>query len=204
MSELTAAERSEGTPSPVARANEWAPVIDAQVTRVGVWIFLIADLFFFAAFFFAFFYLRAMDNNKSWTPPGTTHPTIEIGALIAVLGVVAAAFYMAAMGNLGLRKSLLWLALAAGILCCAAQVYEFRNLGFDPQLGGGYPSVFVGLKGALLVQMVGALLWLSTHIAQAGPTSDLQARPASAATFSHLLWFLAGVGVIAFLVLYLF
>jgi heme/copper-type cytochrome/quinol oxidase subunit 3 len=191
-------DRMVGAPD----APEWAPSVDARLTRVGMRMLLVADLFFFAAFFFAFFYLRALNNDNSWLPPGTTHPTRAIGAAIVGLAILTAILYLAAMRNAGMARTMLWLALAAGVLCCAVQLYEFRNLGFDPQLGGGFPSVFVGLKGALLVQFVGALLWLSTHIAQARPDGDLAVRPATAATFANFLFFLAGIGLIAYLVMY--
>jgi heme/copper-type cytochrome/quinol oxidase subunit 3 len=185
-----------------ADAPEWAPSVDARLTRVGMRMLLVADLFFFAAFFFAFFYLRSMNNDNSWLPPGTTHPTRAIGAMIVGLAILMAILYLAAMRNAGMARTLLWLALGAGILCCAVQLYEFRHLGFDPQLGGGFPSVFVGLKGALLVQFVGALLWLSTHIAQARPDGDLAVRQATAASFTNFLFFLAGISLIAYLVMY--
>jgi len=99
-------------------------------------------------------------------------------------------------------RNLLWLALVAGILCIGFQIYEFGHLGFDPQMGGGYPSVFVGLKAAWLVQVVGAVLWLATHVAQAKPGGDLIVRPAAAITFGYFLAFLAGISLIAYLVLY--
>ena len=90
----------------------------------------------------------------------------------------------------------------AGILCIGFQIYEFGHLGFDPQLGGGYPSVFVGLKGAWLVQLVGAVLWMGTHVAQARPGGDMSVRPASTSMFGYFLAFLAGINLIAYLVLY--
>jgi heme/copper-type cytochrome/quinol oxidase subunit 3 len=99
-------------------------------------------------------------------------------------------------------RALFWVALVAGVLCCVVQLYEFRHLGFDPQLGGGFPSVFVGLKGVLLAQLVGALIWLGTHIAQAVPTGDTTARPASAILYGNFLIFLAGVSLVAYLVMY--
>lgn len=187
---------------PVAVAPEWAPLVDARLTRLGIWIFLIADLFFFAAFFFAFFYLRAMNNNYQWLPAGTTHPTRGIGALIVVLMIVTALLYLAVTRSATAGRGLLWLAFAAGILALGVQIYEFRNLGFDPQQGGGYPSVFVGLKGALTVQFAIALVWLASHISQARPGGDFEVRSATAAPFANLLLFLADIGLIAYLVLY--
>jgi heme/copper-type cytochrome/quinol oxidase subunit 3 len=201
MSESIASGRPSGAEAETAHP-EWAPAVDARVTRVGMWMFVGADAFFFAAFFFAFFYLRSMNNNYSWLPAGTTHPTRAIGALIEVLAVLVALLFMAAMRSASISRTLLWLALAAGILFLGTQVYEFRNLGFDPQQGGGYPSVFVGLKGVLMVQTAGALLWLGTLIAQSSPAGDMVLRRATAASFSNFLWFLAGVGLLAYIVLY--
>ncbi|MEO8745145.1 MAG: hypothetical protein ABI334_02165 [Candidatus Dormiibacterota bacterium] len=188
-------ERAIGEP-------EWQPEVDANLTRIGTRIFLVADLFFFAAFFFTFFYLRAMNNNYSWLPAGTTHPTRAIGAVIVLLAILTAVFHLGAIRNAAMTRTLLWLALAAGVLCIGFQIYEFRNLGFDPQQGGGFPSVFIGLKGALMVQTAGALLWLATQISQSNPAGDMATRRATAAHFSNVLFFLAGIGLIAYLVLY--
>jgi len=190
------------TSAAAATSDEWAPAVDARVTRIGMRMFVGADAFFFAAFFFAFFYLRSMNNNNSWLPAGTTHPTPGIGALIAALAILIAVFHMAAMRNLSMSRTMLWLALAAGVLFIGAQVYEFQHLGFDPQQGGGYPSVFVGLKGVIMIQTAGALVWLGTHIAQSGPAGDMLTRRATASSFSNFLWFLAAIGLIAYLVLY--
>jgi heme/copper-type cytochrome/quinol oxidase subunit 3 len=195
-----------GMPSLVSPAPEWAPAVDARLARVGTRIWIVADVFFFAAWFFAFFYLRALNNNNYWLPPGTTHPTRAIGAAIVALAAVAAVLCWAGMRAVvrqpATARLLLWLALVSGILCLGVQIYEFRHLGFDPQLGGGFPSVFVGLKGVWLFQLVGALLWLATHIAQARPQADATIRPASAATFSWFMIFLAAIGLVSYLVMY--
>jgi heme/copper-type cytochrome/quinol oxidase subunit 3 len=202
MSERAVSDKPMGMGAATTTLPEWEPAVDARVTRTGMWIFVGADAFFFAAFFFAFFYLRSMNNNYSWLPAGTTHPTREIGALIVALAILVALFYMGAMRSVSMTRTMLWLALAAGILFLGAQIYEFRNLGFDPQQGGGYPSLFVGLKGVLMIQTVGALVWLGTHIAQSGPAGDMALRRATAVSFSNFLWFLAGVGLLAYIVLY--
>ncbi|HUZ86006.1 MAG TPA: hypothetical protein VNF26_03565 [Candidatus Baltobacterales bacterium] len=202
MSERVVAEKPLGVAESTTTPAEWAPAVDARVTRTGMRIFVGADAFFFFAFFFAFFYLRSMNNNYSWLPAGTTHPTRGIGALIEVLAVLIAVFFMGAMRGASVSRTMLWLALAAGVLFLVAQVYEFQNLGFDPQQGGGYPSVFVGFKGMIMVQTAGALLWLGTLIAQTRPGGDMVIRRATAASFSMFLWFLAGVGLLAYLVLY--
>ena len=205
MSERLAPEKP-GLPTMVVAAPEWDPAIDARVARVGMWILLGAEVTFFAAFFFAFFYLRALNNNYSWLPPGTTHPTRFVGALIVLFLIVCAALYWfgarAVVASPASARLLFWLAMLAGVLCIATQVYEFRNLGFDPQMGGGFPSVFVVMKGALMVQVAGALFWLATHIAQAAPAGDSVLRPQSTRRFGVFLIFLAGMSLVTFVILY--
>jgi heme/copper-type cytochrome/quinol oxidase subunit 3 len=193
-------------PSLIARTPEWAPEVDARLARVGMWIWMGADALFFAAWFFAFFYLRALNNNHDWMSVWVVHPRRYMGgSILLLIAISAGAYWLGARALVNQRskgRTLLWLALAAGILCVVLQIYEFRHLGFDPQLGGGYPSVFIGLTGAWLVQVVGAMLWLASHIAQMRPNGDVMVRPASAAIFGYFLAFLAGIGLISYLVLY--
>lgn len=197
---------STGMPSLAASSPEWAPEVDARLARVGMYLWIGADVLFFAAWFFAFFYLRALNNNHDWTTVWTVHPRRYMGgSILLLIAISAGAYWLGTRALVNQRsngRTLLWLALAAGILCVVFQIYEFRHLGFDPRLGGGYPSVFVGLTGAWLVQVVGAMLWLASHIAQMRPNGDVMVRPASAAIFGYFLAFLAGIGLIAYLVLY--
>ncbi len=200
------APHSRGLPNLVVTAPEWAPEVDARVTRVGQWIFIGADAMFFVAFFFAFFYLKALNNDHLWMSQWVVHPRRNGGTIIVGLLVVSAVLVF--LGARAVAKKpasarmFFWLALLAGVLCVGFQIYELKNLPFDPTLGGGYPSVFVGLKGVLMVQLVGALIWLGTHIHQASPTGDSTARPASAVVFGNFMIFLAGVSLVSFLVLY--
>jgi heme/copper-type cytochrome/quinol oxidase subunit 3 len=193
-------------PNLVASAPEWAPEVDAGLTRVGMWMFMGADALFFVAFFFAFFYLKALNNAHWWMSPWIFHPRRNGGAIIVALLVVSAVLVF--LGARSVAKTpasarmFFWLALLAGVLCVGFQIYELKNLPFDPTLGGGYPSVFYGLKGVLMVQLVGALIWLGTHIHQASATGDSTARPASAVVFSYFMILLAGVSLVSFLVLY--
>ena len=200
------AQHSRGMPNLVASAPEWAPVVDAGLTRVGMWMFMGADALFFVAFFFAFFYLKALNNAHWWMSPWIFHPRRNGGAIIVALLVVSAVLVF--LGARSVAKTpasarmFFWLALLAGVLCVGFQIHEFKTLPFDPTLGGGYPSVFVGLKGVLMVQVVGALIWLGTHIHQASATGDSTARPASAVAFGYFMIFLAGVSLASYLVLY--
>ena len=197
---------STGMPPLLARAPEWAPEVDARLARVGMWMWIGADVLFFAGWFFAFFYLRALNNNYDWLPAGTTHPTRGIGAIIVLLAIVSAGLYWAGARTVVAQRAtarlFFSLALIAGILCFGVQIYEFRNLGFDPQQGGGYPSVFVGLKGVWLFQLTGAMLWLATQIAQTRPLGDATIRPKSVVTYGNFMVFLAAIALVSYVVLY--
>src|SRR5450759_2695251 len=84
---------STGMPTLLARAPEWAPEVDARLARVGMWIWMGADALFFAAWFFAFFYLRALNNNADWMGEGVIPPHRGIGAAIVLLVVISTALY---------------------------------------------------------------------------------------------------------------
>lgn len=197
---------SGALPNRVATAPEWAPEVDAGVARTGTWIFIGADALFFVAFFFAFFYLQALNNNHLWMSQWVVHPRRNGGAIIVALLVISAVLVFLGARSVAKTPSsarmFFWLALLAGVLCVGFQIHELKTLPFDPTLGGGYPSVFVGLKGVLMVQVVGAMVWLGTHIHQTSATGDSTTRPASAVAFSYFMIFLAGVSLVSFPVLY--
>ena len=198
--------QSRGLPNLVTTSPEWTPEVDARVSGVGMWIFIGANAMLFVAFFFAYFYLRSLNNGNDWMPAWVVHPRRYIGGIMVLLLVAGAALVWLGTRSVaktpGSARRLLWLALLAAALYIGFQIYEFKHLGFDPQFGGGYVSVFVGLKGVLLAEVVVAMAWLGTLIAQATPLGDATARPASAAAFGNFMVMLAGVGVVAYLVLY--
>jgi heme/copper-type cytochrome/quinol oxidase subunit 3 len=198
--------QSRGLPNLVTTSPEWTPEVDARVSGVGMWIFIGANAMLFVAFFFAYFYLRSLNNGNDWMPAWVVHPRRYIGGIMVLLLVADAALVWLGTRSVaktpGSARRLLWLALLAAALYIGFQIYEFKHLGFDPQFGGGYVSVFVGLKGVLLAEVVVAMAWLGTLIAQTTPLGDATARPASAAAFGNFMVMLAGVGVVAYLVLY--
>jgi heme/copper-type cytochrome/quinol oxidase subunit 3 len=171
-----------------------------------MWIFIGANAMLFVAFFFAYFYLRSLNNGNDWMPAWVVHPNRRIAGIMVLLLVAGAALvWLGARSAAKTPRSarrLFLLALLALLVYIGFQVYEFKHLGFDPQFGGGYVSVFVGLKGVLMAEVVGALIWLGTLTAQASPIGDTTARPASAAAFGNFMVMLAVVGVVAYLVLY--
>ena len=180
-------------------------VIDARLVAVGTWLFLAAEIFFFVAWWFAFFYLRALNNNQSWKVDGVGPPSKGYGAIVLVLAVAAAATYF--VGSRQLTSALLFrlltpVALVLGIATCLSQGYEMWHLGFG-LTEGGYQAVFAGLTGSWVVQFALATAWLGSIVMQTGPTHDTVLRRQPAASFAWVLLFLAAIGVVNYVLLYL-
>jgi heme/copper-type cytochrome/quinol oxidase subunit 3 len=179
--------------------------LDARVVSVGVWLFLSADLFFFAGWWFTYFYLRAINNNNAWIIQGLTRPNKAYGLVVLLLFVLSAVTYWAT-SRVAVRSALFKLlapvSLVLGVAACLFQGYGMWHLGFG-LTDGGYPSVFSGLTTSWLIQLVFAVVWLATVVAQVGPAGDTRRRPHAAAYFGRILLFLAAVGIINYILLYL-
>lgn len=179
--------------------------LDARVVAVGVWLFLAANLFYFAGWYFAFFYLRALNNNQAWKVEGVGPPSRAYGLIVLALAIITVVSYWLA-SRTPIRRTTFQLlgpvALVIGIATCIFQGYEMWHLGFG-LTQGGYPSVFAGLTGSWLIEFLFAVGWLATVVVQARPLGDTMVRPQSAAAFSWVLVFLAGAAAINFLLLYL-
>jgi heme/copper-type cytochrome/quinol oxidase subunit 3 len=191
-----------------------------------------ATAFFFLAFVFAYFYLRALNNAGLWRPKHVD-PSQTLGALI-VVGVVAVAVLLRwGLADHRAARRTAWrikgaLALAIGIAVVVLQVVEWTTAGFGPT-DGGYASVFIGWTAFFVFVVVCALFWLETTLATSlryarlpVPSSpapgEASGDPDRAAhdiddplslvraelTALSFYWaFLAGLGVLSWIVLYL-
>jgi heme/copper-type cytochrome/quinol oxidase subunit 3 len=179
--------------------------LDARVIGVGVWLFLAADLFFFAGWWFSYFYLRALNNNGAWIVAGLTRPNKAYGLVVLILAAASAVLYWLT-SRVGVRSMLFGLlapvSLVLGIAACLFQGYGMWHLGFG-LTQGGYPSVFAGLTTSWLIELVFAVVWLATVVVQARPAGDTALRPYAAGSFGWILLFLAATGVINYILLYL-
>ena len=196
------AVRTRGYEQPGATAEA---ALDARLVAVGTWLFLAAQIFFFAAFWFAFFYLRALNNNQAWRGQGVGPPSKGYGAVVLILAVLTAATYF--VGSRQATRALLFrlltpVALVFGIATCLFQGYEMWHLGFG-LTDGGYPSVFSAMTAAWLLQFVGTTAWLASIVTQTGPAGDTITRRQAAASFAWVLLFLAAIGVVNYILLYL-
>ncbi|HLH69893.1 MAG TPA: cytochrome c oxidase subunit 3 [Candidatus Dormibacteraeota bacterium] len=176
---------------------------------VGVRLWIAAEAFFFVCFVFAFFYLRELDNNHMWrdrhaNPPVLLGSVILVGVLLAtVAGWVGVRALR--RGREGWWRGAMVLALLLGLAAVVLQCVEWPHLGFLPT-DGAYASVFLGWTGFYLLFLLGALYWLEIVLVQAvrGQTDGgpiVVVGDAQAATLH--LGFLAVVGIVAYLLLYL-
>ena len=190
-----------------------------------------ATAFFFLAFVFAYFYLRALNNAGLWRPRHV-NPSLTLGTL-AIVAVVASAVLI----RLGLmdhragrrRQWRLkgWLALGLAGVAVALQIAEWATQGFGPA-DGGYASVYLGWTGLYAVFLLAVIYWIETLLATATRYRKIEsgAPPAGHASGdSHrtghdihdplslvrpslealsFYWaFLAGIGVLTWFILYI-
>jgi heme/copper-type cytochrome/quinol oxidase subunit 3 len=186
-------------------AEAAAVALDVRIASVGMWLFLAANAFYYAAWYFAFFYLKALNNNAAWVTKGLTMPSRAYGTVVLVLALVSAAAWITASRTTRIL-SLAWrlpavVALVVGLGVVLLQGYEMWHLGFG-LTQGGYPSVFVGLTGSFVVEFAAAMFWLGTIIVQARAGGDTVVRPASSVAFVNLVAFLSVVAIVNWIVLY--
>jgi heme/copper-type cytochrome/quinol oxidase subunit 3 len=180
-------------------------LLDSRLVAIGTWLFLGAQLFFFAAWWFAFFYLRAINNNQAWRGQGVAPPSKGYGAVVLVLALLTAATYF--VGSRQMTRAFLFrlltpVALVFAVATCLFQGYEMWHLGFG-LTDGGYPSVFSGTTAAWFLQFAGTTAWLASIVTQTGPAGDTIVRRQPAASFAWVLLFIAGIGVVNYILLYL-
>jgi heme/copper-type cytochrome/quinol oxidase subunit 3 len=211
---------NEGSVSAVPRGGR-APVAEdpsilAGNLQVGARLLASAVAFVFVAFVFAFFYLQAVNSNDNWRPHNA-HPAAGVGIalLVCVLGATAA--FQFASRSLASGPRTAWLAgvsaaLVLGVAFVVIQIVQYTNYSFSPE-GGGYASVFVGWTVMFLIFWVGAVYWIETLLAQtlrgesetaeSELTRPLAVLGPSASACLVYLWLMAGVAVVAWILLYL-
>lgn len=197
-----------------AEPPDWQP----HALRFGGRLLCGSITFFFLAFLFAYFYLLALNTNGHFRI-GDTTPPIGLGIAVAGLLLLGAIVY-----RLAARRP--WLdVLPAGIialLCTLAavglQFYEYTTLSFGAA-SGGYAAVFFGWTAwYAVVALIGAY-WIEIQVAsllrlrrgaheqrarREGVPSDDEVLLRAGVEASSFYWsYFVGIGVIAFIVLYL-
>jgi len=194
------------------------PDVGARTLSVAARLLAGATIFFFLAFVFAYFYLRSLNVEHLWRAPHT-NPDQGLGAGFVACIVLSALLAFFA-GRRMKTASPGWLAPAAGslllgLVAIALQCIEYTQQPFGPA-SGAYASVFCVWTGMYLIAALATMYWLETQVA-----TELRARRAPAAKAEGdiaeadrliapgldaavFYWvFLAALGVIAYVILYL-
>jgi heme/copper-type cytochrome/quinol oxidase subunit 3 len=179
----------------------------ARNIRVGSRIWAAAQAFFFMAFLFAFFYLRALNSNGIWRGWPGHHPDPSLAFGVAIMLCVVAAAAVALVGwyvRPAAWRAAALIALVLSLAAVALQAAQFASLGFGPT-DGGYASVFVGWTGTFTIFLLGTCYWL----AAAAAGGDRSRRPGRAAVGAanfeaagFVLLVLAAIAFAAFILLY--
>ena len=167
---------------------------------------------------FAYFYLRSINVEHMWRPAHVTNQDQGLGAaFIACLLLSALAAVAAGRGMKGGSRAWLGPALGGvvlGLVAIALQCVEYTVQHFGPT-DGAFASVFCAWTAFYLIAVLSTMYWLETQVATelrarrapAHPEGDIKdpdrliAPGLDAAVF---YWsFLAAIGVITYVVLYL-
>jgi len=129
--------------------------------------------FVFAAFAFAYFYLRSLNSNQMWHPAGFKGPQPWAGAMIMAMVVVSAIVQTAMLQRIKAGNKAAWqggavVALVLGLAAVGVQIWQLLNLPFFPG-SAGFASVFTGFSPVFLVIVLGAMIWLEILIMRSRP-----------------------------------
>jgi heme/copper-type cytochrome/quinol oxidase subunit 3 len=185
------------------------PELEARIVSVGSYLLSAGTTFFFIAFLFAFFYLRALNSNGLWGGPKPGHHVstpLTAGIAILVCVLVSAALVRLALGELRGRGRDLWLpvgtaGLLLGLAAVAIQCWQYTDLGFGTE-EGGYASVYLGWTGFFTISTFGAMLWLETVLLTAYRNRTAARPEPDLASFSVFWSTLGLVEIAAFVLLY--
>ena len=144
------------------------PEVMARNLRIAAHLWSSATAFFFIAFLFAYFYLRALDSSAVWRPKHVD-PSLTLGTLTAVALVVAAALLQFAVADHRAGRRPAWrvkgaVALVLLLVAVALQIVEWSTQGFGPT-NGPYASVYLGWTGLLALFVLGLAYWVETTLA---------------------------------------
>jgi heme/copper-type cytochrome/quinol oxidase subunit 3 len=179
-----------------------------------------ATAFFYLAFVFAYFYLRSVDTKDHWKI-GPVHPSSGLGVAIVVAVALSAAVARAGRAQ-PVRAGAL--AIVLGLIAVALQCIEYTSVDFGPA-SGGYASVFFGWTALYSVMVLVAMYWLEVQVATVAraprgsriqeevtaggheparaPAADVALSSAGYEAATFYWTFLAGIGILEWVILYL-
>jgi heme/copper-type cytochrome/quinol oxidase subunit 3 len=193
------------------------PDVGARALSVASRLLAGASTFFFLAFVFAYFYLRSLNVEGLWRH-GHINPNQALGA--AMIACIVLSALLAVVGGRQLKGgSRGWTvpaigAVVLGLAAVGLQCFEYTRQHFGPT-DGAFASVFCTWTAFYMIAVLCTMYWLETQVA-----TELRARRAPAPTDADIkeadkliapgmnaavfYWvFLAGIGVVTYVTLYL-
>lgn len=127
-----------------------------------------ATAFFFLAFLFAYFYLRALNNGGMWKPKGVD-ASVGWGSVVVACYVLSALLVRIGLTDHRALRRDRWrlkglAALLAGVAGLVLQVIGWTHEGFGPA-DGGFASVYFGWTAYVFLFVLGTMLWLEMTLA---------------------------------------
>lgn len=185
--------------------RQWA----IRAITTGGRMFCGAIAFFFASFLFAYFYLRSLDPNNSWTIGKHVSPSGGLGVAIMGVFLLSGIFIALAARRPSDEISMGGAAIVLALIGVALQFLEYTVLGFGPT-SGGYASVFYGWTLTYALGALWGIYWMETQVAALWRTgrggtvgADVELLRAGLGACAMCWTFFVAIGVIMFVVLYL-
>jgi heme/copper-type cytochrome/quinol oxidase subunit 3 len=192
------------------------PDVGARALSIASRLLAGATIFFFLAYVFAYFYLRSIDSSHAWRGPHV-HVDQALGAAFAACILVSGALVIVA-GRMMKSGGAAWVqaataSLVFGLAAIALQCIEYVQQSFGPTRGA-FASVFCAWTAMYLIAVLATMYWLETQVATelrarrqpagSGDIKDPDRLIAPALDACVFYWsFLAGLGLLTYVVLYL-
>ena len=152
-----------------------AAVSQERVTRemsgpiLGMVLFVASEAMFFAAFFGAYFTIRA--SSAVWPPKGIPHLKLDIASALTVVLVSSSVVLQlgvrsARTGNARAVMVRLATTIALGVVFLALQLYDYSQLGFGVK-DGVFGTLFYVMTGLHMAHVFGGVVFLSLVFGQA-------------------------------------
>jgi hypothetical protein len=167
-----------------------------------------ATTFFFAAFLFAYVYLRSLNVHNAWIVGNNVSPSgglgVTIMGLLLLSGILWRVGWMRREDTISTGIVAIVLAVAAVVL----QFVEYTTLGFGPT-NGAYASVFIGWTVTYALGAICAIYWIETQVATLWrarkghvPETEEAVMRAGVEASSFFWAYYCAIGVLTFIVLY--
>lgn len=177
-----------------------------RIGRFGVQLFIVSETMFFAALFFAWYYL-GVTSNSAWPPDGVQPPSFTpalVNTLLTLISAATMAIATRCIRRDDARGLVFWMSASAALamLFMAVQTLEFRELAAIAQ-GSSYGSLFLFLLFFHAARVfVGVVLMVIVLVRAI--MGQFSARRRLLVDAAGMYWyFIVGVWLAVFTVLYL-